>query len=81
MDMLDKIGIHLAGGDGGHGVVSYHREKFVPQGQTYAVASPPHSIDPAWDCRPGMPANFLHPGLAGQAAHGDAWHGSWAFPT
>ena len=30
--MLDKIGIHLSGGDGGHGVVSYHREKFVPQG-------------------------------------------------
>jgi GTP-binding protein len=30
--MLDKIRIHVAGGDGGHGVVSYHREKFIPQG-------------------------------------------------
>ncbi len=30
--MLDAIGIHIAGGNGGHGVVSYHREKFVPEG-------------------------------------------------
>ena len=30
--MLDAIEIHVAGGNGGHGVVSYHREKFVPAG-------------------------------------------------
>ena len=30
--MLDAIEIHVAGGNGGHGVVSYHREKFVPEG-------------------------------------------------
>jgi GTP-binding protein len=30
--MLDAVVITVHGGDGGHGVVSYHREKFVPQG-------------------------------------------------
>lgn len=30
--MLDAIEIHVCGGNGGHGVVSYHREKFVPEG-------------------------------------------------
>lgn len=30
--MLDAITIHVAGGRGGHGLVGYHREKFVPQG-------------------------------------------------
>ncbi|MEO8540987.1 MAG: GTPase ObgE [bacterium] len=30
--MLDAIDIHVSGGNGGHGVVSYHREKFVPEG-------------------------------------------------
>ena len=30
--MLDKVVIHVTGGAGGHGVVSYHREKFVPNG-------------------------------------------------
>ena len=30
--MLDAIEIHVAGGNGGNGVVSYHREKFVPEG-------------------------------------------------
>ncbi len=30
--MLDAIDIHVSGGNGGHGLVSYHREKFVPQG-------------------------------------------------
>jgi len=30
--MLDVIEIHVAGGNGGHGVVSYHRAKFVPEG-------------------------------------------------
>jgi GTP-binding protein len=30
--MLDAIEITVSGGAGGHGVVSYHREKFVPQG-------------------------------------------------
>lgn len=30
--MLDAIVIHIAGGTGGHGVVSYRREKFVPEG-------------------------------------------------
>ena len=30
--MLDAIDITVTGGVGGHGLVSYHREKFVPQG-------------------------------------------------
>lgn len=30
--MLDAITINVAGGNGGNGVVSYHREKFVPEG-------------------------------------------------
>ncbi|MFN0147094.1 MAG: GTPase ObgE [Dehalococcoidia bacterium] len=30
--MLDKVTIHVMGGTGGHGVVSYHREKFIPNG-------------------------------------------------
>ena len=30
--MLDAITIHISGGTGGSGVVSYHRAKFVPQG-------------------------------------------------
>lgn len=30
--MLDAITIHISGGTGGNGVVSYHREKFVPEG-------------------------------------------------
>lgn len=30
--MLDAVTIEVAGGDGGHGRVSYHREKFVPKG-------------------------------------------------
>lgn len=30
--MLDAIEIHISGGNGGHGLVSYHREKFVPEG-------------------------------------------------
>lgn len=30
--MLDAIEIHVAGGNGGNGLVSYHREKFVPEG-------------------------------------------------
>lgn len=30
--MLDAITIHVSGGTGGNGVVSYHREKFVPNG-------------------------------------------------
>lgn len=30
--MLDAIEIHVSGGNGGHGLVSYHREKFVPEG-------------------------------------------------
>lgn len=30
--MLDAIEIHVEGGNGGHGLVSYLREKFMPQG-------------------------------------------------
>jgi GTP-binding protein len=30
--MLDAVEITVKGGNGGHGIVSYHREKFVPQG-------------------------------------------------
>lgn len=30
--MLDAVEIHVEGGTGGHGMVSYHREKFVPEG-------------------------------------------------
>lgn len=30
--MLDAVVIQVAGGDGGHGLVSFHREKFVPKG-------------------------------------------------
>jgi GTPase len=30
--MLDRVGITVIGGAGGHGVVSYIREKFIPQG-------------------------------------------------
>ena len=30
--MLDAIKIHVSGGNGGNGVVSYHRAKFVPEG-------------------------------------------------
>ncbi|MBI2767301.1 MAG: GTPase ObgE [Chloroflexi bacterium] len=30
--MLDAVEIEVRGGRGGHGVVSYHREKFVPNG-------------------------------------------------
>ena len=30
--MLDAVEVTLVGGAGGHGLVSYHREKFVPQG-------------------------------------------------
>ncbi len=30
--MLDAITIQICGGNGGHGIVSYHREKFVPNG-------------------------------------------------
>ena len=30
--MLDRVVIETSGGNGGHGMVSYHREKFVPNG-------------------------------------------------
>lgn len=30
--MLDRVRLELRGGDGGHGLVSYHREKFNPNG-------------------------------------------------
>ncbi len=30
--MLDRISIELTGGTGGHGLTSFHREKFVPKG-------------------------------------------------
>jgi len=30
--MLDAVVVEVAGGNGGHGLVSYHREKFVPKG-------------------------------------------------
>jgi GTP-binding protein len=30
--MLDAVVIHVSGGTGGHGLVSFHREKFVPKG-------------------------------------------------
>lgn len=30
--MLDAVVVQVIGGDGGHGLVSYHREKFVPNG-------------------------------------------------
>lgn len=48
-------------------------EKFVPQGQLGVGGA-----DPAWDCQTTGAANFLHPGVNGWGAHGDAWHGSWA---
>lgn len=30
--MIDQIQIRVKGGDGGHGLISFHREKFVPRG-------------------------------------------------
>ncbi|MCL5032880.1 MAG: GTPase ObgE [Thermotogae bacterium] len=30
--MIDKVKIHVAAGDGGNGVVSFRREKFIPKG-------------------------------------------------
>lgn len=30
--MIDRAEIQVAGGDGGHGLISFHREKFVPRG-------------------------------------------------
>jgi GTPase len=30
--MIDRAEIQVAAGDGGHGVISFHREKFVPRG-------------------------------------------------
>ena len=29
---VDRVVLHVAGGDGGHGCVSVHREKFKPLG-------------------------------------------------
>ncbi|MBI5284261.1 MAG: GTPase ObgE [Chloroflexi bacterium] len=30
--MIDRAEIHVRAGDGGHGLISFHREKFVPRG-------------------------------------------------
>jgi GTP-binding protein len=30
--VIDRAEIHARGGDGGHGLISFHREKFVPRG-------------------------------------------------
>ncbi|MHB8685032.1 MAG: GTPase ObgE, partial [Dehalococcoidia bacterium] len=30
--MIDRVDIHVTAGDGGHGMISFHREKFVPRG-------------------------------------------------
>ena len=30
--MIDRAEIHVTAGDGGHGLISFHREKFVPRG-------------------------------------------------
>ena len=30
--MIDRADIHVTAGDGGHGLISFHREKFVPRG-------------------------------------------------
>jgi len=30
--MIDRATIHIRAGDGGHGLISFHREKFVPRG-------------------------------------------------
>ncbi|MDE3094449.1 MAG: GTPase ObgE [Chloroflexota bacterium] len=30
--MIDRADVHLTAGDGGHGLISFHREKFVPRG-------------------------------------------------
>ena len=29
---VDKVGIHIKAGDGGHGAVAFHREKYVASG-------------------------------------------------